>query len=84
MNYEWISRGLIIKKGKIQAIGESVYDMTKIVLGNRSTHVETRIDFDFVDVSNEWKFSAEDENENQYIIRFALEGVIADKFGIED
>ncbi|WP_426273674.1 hypothetical protein [Exiguobacterium sp. R-17] len=84
MNYVLSSDGNEFERGEIEAIGESVYEMTEYVVERLTPHFGYRLEFDFVDVSNEWTFSADDEEEGSHTIRFAPEGIHADKFGIEE
>lgn len=84
MNYVLSSDGNDFERGEIEAIGESVYEMTEYVVERLTPQFGHRLEFFFVDVSNEWTFSAEDEGDSAYTIRFAPEGIHADKFGIEE
>lgn len=84
MNYVLSSDGNEFERGEIEAVGESVYEMTEYVVERLASHFGYRLEFDFVDVSNEWTFAAEDEKEGSHTIRFAPEGIYADKFGIEE
>lgn len=84
MTYVLSSDGNEFERGEIEAIGESVYEMTEYVVERLTPHFGHRLEFDFVDVSNEWTFSVEDEAEGSHIIRFAPKGIHADKFGIEE
>lgn len=84
MNYVLSSDGNEVERGEIEAIGESVYEMTEYVVERLASHFGYRLEFDFVDVSNEWTFAAEDDEEDIHTIRFAPKGIHADKFGIDD
>ena len=84
MIYVLSSDGNEFERGEIEAIGESVYEMTEYVVEKLAPHFEQELVFDFIDVSNEWTFSVEDEEECSHTIRFAPEGIHADKFGIEE
>ena len=84
MNYVLSSDGNEFERGEIEAIGESVYEMTEYVVERLTPHFGHRLEFNFVDVSNEWTFSADDEEEGSHTISFAPEGIHADKFGIEE
>lgn len=86
MHYVLSNDGNEFERGDIEAVGESVYEMTEYVVERLTSHFGYRLELDFVDVSNEWTFAAEDEEEEEgsHPIRFAPEGIHADKFGIEE
>lgn len=84
MTYVLSSDGNEFERGEIEAIGESVYEMTEYVVERLAPRFEQELEFDFIDVSNEWTFAAEDEFIISHNIRFSPVGVKADKFGLED
>lgn len=86
MNYVLSSDGNEFERGEIEVVGESVYVMMEYVVERLTPHFGHRLEFDFVDVSNEWTFSTENEEEEEgsHTILFASEGILADKFGIEE
>lgn len=84
MKYVLSSGGNEFERGEIEAVGESVYEMTEYVVEKLAPHFEQELEFDFIDVSNEWTFAAEDLKGSKYEIIFAPIDQNADKFGIED
>lgn len=57
MNYVLSSGGNEFECREIEAIGESVYEMTKYVVEKLVSRFEQELEFDFIDVSNEWTFA---------------------------
>jgi len=84
MNYVLSSDGNKFDSGEIEAIVESVYEMTEYVVEKLTPRFEQELEFDFIDVSNEWTFAAEGLNSSKYEITFAPQGIQADKFGFDD
>lgn len=84
MTYVLSSDGNEFERGEIEAIGESVYEMTEYVVEKLAPRFGQELEFDFIDVSNEWTFAAEDLKGSKYEIIFAPIDQNADKFGIED
>lgn len=84
MNYVLSSDGNEFERGEIEAIGESVYEMTEYVVKKLSPSFEQDLEFNFIDVSNEWTFAAEDSDGLIYNLSFSPANINADKFGLED
>lgn len=84
MNYVLSSDGNEFERGEIEAVGESVYEMTEYVVEKLAPRFGQELEFDFVDVSNVWTFAAEDLKGGNYEVIFAPQEIQADKFGIED
>lgn len=84
MNYVLSSDGNEFERGEIEAVGESVYEMTEYVVEKLAPRFGEELEFDFIDVSNEWTFAAEDFRGNRNEIIFAPQGIQADKFGVDD
>ncbi len=84
MNYELSTKGTTFERGSVEAEGDTVFEMTEDVIRKLSMCFAPELDFDFIDVSNEWTFSAEDDEGTVHEVRFAPEGIHADKYGIED
>ncbi|EZP58377.1 hypothetical protein [Exiguobacterium sp. RIT341] len=82
MNYVLSSDGNKFERGEIEAIVESVYEMTEYVFEKLAPRFEQELEFDFIDVSNEWTFATEDSRDNRYEIIFTPVDQYADKFGI--
>lgn len=61
MNYVLSSDGNEFERGEIEAVGESVYEMTEYVVERLAMHFKTYLEFNFIDVSKEWIFSTEDD-----------------------
>ncbi|EZP58382.1 hypothetical protein [Exiguobacterium sp. RIT341] len=84
MTYVLSSDGNEFERGEIEAIGESVYEMTEYVVEKLAPRFEQELEFDFIDVSNEWTFVAENLKGSKYEIIFAPKGTQADKFGVDE
>ncbi|UKS57748.1 hypothetical protein [Exiguobacterium acetylicum] len=84
MNYVLSSDGNEFERGEIEAVGESVYVMTEYVVEKLAPRFGQELEFDFIDVSNEWTFAAEGIRGKKYEIIFAPQGIQADKFGFDD
>ncbi|WP_214850642.1 hypothetical protein [Exiguobacterium sp. s193] len=84
MTYILSRNGKEFERGEIEAIGESVYEMTEYVVERLALRFEQELEFDFIDVSNEWTFAVEDFRGSKYEIIFAPINQNTDKFGTED
>ena len=73
----------LLKEGIIEALGDSVFEMTEYVVEQLSERFNiTKITF--IDVSNTWSFNGFIEEEEDIILEFAPIGIYADKFGIDE
>ena len=84
MNYVLSSDGNEFERGEIEAVGESVYEMTEYVVEKLALRFGQELEFEFIDVSNEWTFAADNEFKHSHKIVFSPTGIKADKFGLED
>jgi hypothetical protein len=72
----------LIKEGVIEAVGDSVFEMTEYVSEQLSEQFGIK-DIEFIDVSNTWWFNGLID-EKTVTLEFAPIGTPADKFGIGD
>lgn len=84
INYVLSSDGNGFERGEIEAVGESVYEMTEYVVERLAPRSEQELEFNFIDVLNEWTFAADDEFRLSHKILFSPIGIKADKFGLEN
>lgn len=82
MIFNLIRDDQLIEEGVIEAVGDSVFEMTEYVSEELSARFGI-IDIEFIDVSDTWWFSGLID-EKTVTLEFAPIGTPADKFGVGD